>query len=475
MKKLSAFLFVLFCLISCSKENTNQSISQQLTIFFVNDQHGQIENFSKIKHIVDLERQETEVIVACSGDIFSGNPVVDNWEDKGFPIIDIMNRVGFDISVLGNHEFDYGEEILKKRMEQAEFEWVCANIDMGNTGLPEPPNFKSITTENLKVAFLGLIETNGKPNATIPSTHPWKVENFIFQRPENVVAQYSNIKEAQDADLYIALSHLGHTAFGGAMGDFQLAQQFPYFDLIIGGHTNQLLDTMVNNIPIFQAGVNLNHMGKIKLSIKDKSIESINYELIDLNTYSAFDADLKAIIDNYNADMSHLDEIIGFADVYHAPINVGCFYTDALREALNVDICIQNTGGIRSDLGEGPISKREIYEISPFNNGTLIYNMTVGEIKTFLKGSGSWFFYSGIQIEQVDSEINLLNENGQLLSDDMNLTLGINDYVPAVFDTYFPPNPSVQANTDAEMIIQYLENSSENVSYPDCTRYFRFQ
>lgn len=125
MKKLSSILLVVFLLLlGCSNENsgsdnnTNISgITKNLTIFFVNDQHGQLDNFSKIKHIVDLEKENTNVIVACSGDIFSGNPVVDNYSEKGFPMIDVMNRVGFDISVLGNHEYDYGESILTDRID----------------------------------------------------------------------------------------------------------------------------------------------------------------------------------------------------------------------------------------------------------------------------------------------------------------------------------------------------------------------
>ena len=127
MKKAFIFLLAVFIIVSCSKDPDNGiNPEKNLTIFFVNDQHGQLENFSKIKHIVDQEKQEGNVIVACSGDIFSGNPVVDNFEAKGFPIIDAMNQVSFDISVLGNHEFDYGEQVLKDRMEQANFDWVCA-------------------------------------------------------------------------------------------------------------------------------------------------------------------------------------------------------------------------------------------------------------------------------------------------------------------------------------------------------------
>ena len=215
MKKIFAYLFVVLLLVSsCSKENNGsqevieQEEAKNLTIFFVNDQHGQLNNFSKIKHIVDLEKLKTNVITVCSGDMFSGNPVVDNHPQKGYPMIDVMNRVGFDLSVIGNHEFDYGETILNDRLNQANFDWVCANVDMGNSGVPEPLDYKTINNNGLKVTFLGLVETNGSNNSTIPSTHPWRVKNFTFERPENVIDQYSDIKSQENSDLYIALTNL---------------------------------------------------------------------------------------------------------------------------------------------------------------------------------------------------------------------------------------------------------------------------
>ena len=101
------FLQVIILFFGCSANNPKQEASQNLTIFFVNDVHGQLGNFSKIKHIVDHERQETNVILACSGDVFSGNSVVNNFTEKGYPMIDVMNQTGFDVATTGNHEFDY--------------------------------------------------------------------------------------------------------------------------------------------------------------------------------------------------------------------------------------------------------------------------------------------------------------------------------------------------------------------------------
>lgn len=480
MKKISIILLVIFSFVSCSKDNgknkdkSDETIIKNLTIFFINDQHGQLDNFSKIKHIIDEEKQETNVIVACSGDMFSGNPVVDNYPEKGYPMIDVMNKVGFDISVFGNHEFDYGEANLKNRVEQADFDWVCANIDMGSTGIPEPSEYKTLDIDNLKVTFLGLVETGGKANATIPSTHPLKVQNLTFERPESVVSHYQDIKEQENSDLYIVLSHLGHNSYSGALGDFQLASQFPYFDLIIGGHSHHKIDTIINNIPVFQAGAYLNYLGKIELLVKDKKINSINFTLIDLNTYTEYDSELKKVIDGYN-NLPYLSEVIGFSHIYHDISRVGCFYTDALKGIMNVDVSFQNTGGVRSYLDEGDITKREIFEIAPFNNGTVIYNMSITEIKTFLKGSGSGFYYSGIQIERIGDDIQIKDSIGIIITDNTILSLGINDYIPAVHDTYFPTNGNIQSLTAAETIISYLVNVNSQVNYPNCDHYFRYQ
>jgi len=458
----------------CNKNNQVPDSNIDLTIFFINDYHSQIDNFSKIKHIIDQERQQTNVLVVGGGDIFSGSPVVDYHPEKGYPMIDMMNRVGFDVAVLGNHEFDYGEEILKDRFEQAKFVWVCANVDMGSTDVPQPLPYKTITIGDSKITFLGLIETNGKQDDIIPSTHPWRVQNFVFERPENVVGQYSNLKETENADLLIALTHLGFDGGDRNLGDSQLAQQFPYFDLIIGGHSHQKINAIVNDIPIVQAGSYLNYLGKVELSVKQKSIASINYELIDLNIYSDFDAELKAIIDEYN-DLPYLSEVVGNSQVYHERSQVGCFVADALQGRMAVDVSFQNGGGVRSDLNEGDITKREIYEISPFNNGTVIYSMSVLEIKEFLIGTGSGFYYSGIQIIQDERDVIIKDINGSTLTNDVILTVGVLDYIAAVNDSYFPPNGAIQDLNDAETIISYLETINSEVNYQNCSRYFRFQ
>jgi len=471
-------LFVLIGILilagACSRKKGNPDTAEELTIFFVNDQHGQIDNFSKIAHIIKTEELSTSVLVACSGDMFSGNPLVDNYPEKGYPMIDLMNRVGFDVCVPGNHEYDYGESILTDRIKQSEFPWICANVDMGESGVPEPHEYITLSVNDLKVTFLGLVETNGKEDAVIPSTHPWRVQNFTFRRAENVVSQYSNVKKHEDSDLYIALTHLGHDGYGGSLGDFQLAHKFPYFDVIIGGHSHSKIDTTVNNIPIYQAISSLNYLGKIELTVHDKEIQTIDYELIDLNQYQEYDEEIAVFVDKYN-DAPHLKEVIGYSNTFLSQRQVGCFYTDALRSVMQTDLTFQNTGGVRSSLDEGEIVTGEIMEIAPFNNGTVVYNMTVSEITSFLKETGSGFYYSGMHIEQVGDDIHLLDEHDHILPAETMLTLGVNDYIPAVHASHFTAEGVLQKMTTAETLIYYLEHVNSQVDYADCNRYFRFQ
>lgn len=478
MKKIFLLSYlVLFTFVSCTKNNDNTSgnpaVTKDLTIFIVNDVHSHIDNFSKVKYIIDKEREETNVIVTSAGDNFSGNPIVDNYPEKGFPIIDIMNKVGFDVSAIGNHEFDYGESNLKNMFGKSNFEWICANVDMSNSVIPQSSAYTTISVGDLKVTFLGLIETDGKEDAIIPSTHPWRVKNLVFERPEDVVSEYYNIKEQEGSDLYIALTHIGLSKGGGRLGDFQLAEQFPYFDIIIGGHSHSKADENVNGIPIFQAGGYLNNLGKISLKIKDKKIESIEYELIDLNSRTDYDSELKGLIDQYN-DSPFFNEKIAFSHIIHNKSQVGCFTSEAIRKDLNVDLTFQNTGGIRASLDYGDIIRKEIFSILPFNNPMMVYEMTVYDIKRFLIGTGSGFYYSGVKLQRVGNDIEVKGLDGNIISDDVVLSVGVNDYVAAVHNQYFPRNGITKEQTDAETVISYLENINNQVNFPSSDNYFRY-
>lgn len=465
---LLAFAFIL-AFSSCRKDVPAGDDQGQitLTIFSINDQHGQINNFSKIKHIVDAARmQEDNVLLVCAGDMFSGNAVVDFIDEKGLPMIDLMNRCAFDVSVIGNHEFDYGQDVLVSRIEQAEFDFICANVDMTATSVPQPEPYVTISTDDLDITLLGMVQTTYTSGSYIPSTHPLKIEGMLFEPVEDVIGEYANLKSETNSDLLILLSHLGTST------DISVAQNFPCMDLIIGGHSHAIVDEIVNNIPVYQCGSYLNQLGKITLKIKDKAIISEEFELIDLNSYPEYDAGMTTLIDDYN-NVPAFDEIIGYNEYYLPKYSsLGCLYTDALRSALNTDISMQNGGGIRENLDEGDISVREVYAIDPFNNGARTYSMTVGMIKSFFEETGAGMHYSGIIIEDDGGGgIIIKSPGGDILADNTTLTLGLNDYIPAVYNEWFTGDPIIDDNTCAELIIDYIRNTG-TISYSSCNNYF---
>lgn len=464
-------IFVLACTKNDNSEldlPPSENEAKELTIFHINDQHGRLENFAKIKHIIDKEKQQTNVLFVCAGDVFSGNPVVDNHDEKGFPMIDLMNMVEVDVSVIGNHEYDYGESILKDRIEQSQFTWICANVDMVDSVISQPEAYTTVSIDGLKISFLGLVETFGSDQEIIPSTHPWRVENLSFSNYQDVITNYADLKNTENADLFIALTHLGNSS------DIDIANSYPYFDLIIGGHTHSISNQTVNGTPLLRGGSNLAYLGKIELSIKDKAIESMQYELINLNVYPDIDDDIESIVDTYNIS-ADLDEVIGFSEAFHSIAQVGFFYTDALRNEMNVDLTFQNTGGIRNTLDAGNITKREIYTIDPFNNGSVSYDMTVGNIKTFLRETNQGVYYSGMTIERNGNVIEIRNNQNQLLSDNTTISLGLNDYIPAVYNNYFIQTHTNLPYTTAEAIISFLENSQTPVNYTLYTNFFQYQ
>lgn len=423
-------LFWVVASLSCSSDpdpnptpNPTEPEGEKLTIFFINDPHGRMLNFAKIQHIVDAEKEVNPTLLVSAGDLFSGSPYVDQYAEQGFPMIDIMNKMEFDISVLGNHEFDYGLETLQDRIDQSEFDWICANMDATGTALEQTAPYKTITVGDLRITLLGLIETFGREGKVIPATHPWRIEGLEFQHFDQVAGQYEDLKAQENADLYVALTHLGSTA------DASLANDFPFFDLIIGGHSNHLNNASINGIPTLMAGFHLGWLGKAELTIRDKELVDTRVSLIELWNYNNWDPELLADIQEYTDDPV-FDEVLGVSATDMDLIGeVGCFYTTAMQEYMQVDVVLQNRGGIRAPIDQGDITRGEIFTTDPFNNGSLVFKRTVAQIKTFLRETSVTMAYNGIQLEMSGTDIIVRDIDGQELADDVMLTLGINDYI----------------------------------------------
>ena len=174
-----------------------------VVVFATNDMHGRIDNFAKVKHIVDLERKTNRdgVLLLCGGDKFTGNPVVDQYDPKGFPIVELMNRVGYDCETFGNHEFDLGQEALAERLRQARFPAVSANwtVDTSESVLPQTRPYIFLKRNGLRICILGLTEATPDGDGHLyPSSHRGRLRGLTFRDPIATALTYRSLRDSCD-------------------------------------------------------------------------------------------------------------------------------------------------------------------------------------------------------------------------------------------------------------------------------------
>jgi 5'-nucleotidase/UDP-sugar diphosphatase len=454
------FSFVFFLLFS------SFSLSQEtVVIFSINDPHGSIDNFPRLKTLIENERAlNNKVFFVSAGDIFSGNPIVDYHPNKGYPIIDLLNDCDLDISVIGNHEFDYGQDVLNARIEQADFPFICDNVYGASGALNNINGYELITKDNFSIAFVGVVET-GSPGLH-PLTHPKKIEGLSFSEGLESFPKYKNLKTEQNADLFVALTHYGHNK------DKQILENYPFVDLVIGGHTDREYGYFHENGYMIMSGSYLNKVSKTTLTVTNKVITDFKFELIDLSdTLLPMDTAMKIKVDNYN-NQPEFYQVIGNAETHHDKSEVGCLYTDALRNVTGADFVIQNMGGIRADLDQGDITPYDIYAIDPFGNGLDTFQMTVTQLRNFLNEYPSSFSYSTLlEIYKDQNQNYQFKDNGELLGDNDIVDFCLNDYISNVYSEYFPTSYYTYELTTADYIIEYIrDNHVGNINYQDCFR-----
>ncbi|NLE34671.1 MAG: bifunctional metallophosphatase/5'-nucleotidase [Bacteroidales bacterium] len=449
---------------------------RQAVIFAVNDMHAAIDNFPKLAWIVDsLRNIYPDMLLVAAGDNQTGNPVNDQYPEKGFPVIDLMNTTGFNLSAVGNHEFDTGPGGFGILTQKAHFPFICANVTVdSHPGVRITP-YKTITLPNgLRLAFLGLIQLgqNG-----IPDSHPDNVRGFSFRSPFETAPGYLWLKDS--SDVFIALTHIGFEE------DVKLAETMPPgIDLIIGGHSHTRVakEQIHNGIMITQAESKLKYGTLIILAVNSAGAISRSMQLVDIRNSKNENQAIRAMVDKYN-DNPVLNEVIATAaDDFSSSGELGYLMADAQRAAAGADIALMNPGGVRIDrLAKGPVTIKDVYQLDPFGNELVVTRLTGTEIYSLLHAA--WpvdenhpVYPSGITTEHsVDAEGNLkviivLTEDGLPLEKSRLYTVAMNSYMTQVYNyEHADPGQSLFFTT-ADALITYLKKHSDLRSYRGETR-----
>ncbi|KAA9340800.1 bifunctional metallophosphatase/5'-nucleotidase [Adhaeribacter soli] len=249
--------------------------TRKLVILHTNDMHSRIDPFPndgrsnggmggmarRAALVKEIRSKEKNVLLLDSGDIFQGTPYFNFF--GGELEYKLMTMMGYDAATFGNHDFDNGLEGLQKQLPHAGFPFLSANYDFSNTILKDKfQPYKVFEKDGLKIGVFGLgIELKGLVADNM-------IGQTVYLDPVKKAKEIVKIlREEQECNLVICLSHLGYKYETDKVDDRKLAAQVGGIDLILGGHTHTFLEkpdtiispggneTLINQVG--WAGINL--------------------------------------------------------------------------------------------------------------------------------------------------------------------------------------------------------------------------
>lgn len=451
----------------------------RVVILHFNDVHGKIDNFARVAARVDAERRGgADVLLLCAGDNFTGNPIIDQYQPPGEPVLELLNRLGVDLLTLGNHEFDFGLENLKRFAARARFPIVSANIHpRPGSEIPNLSASRLLTTRSgVRVAVFGLIQI--EPGNGLPSTHPERVRGLEFSEPLKKALEMKPLRRG--ADVLLVLSHMGFE------DDVKLAKSMPELDAIIGGHSHTRVDPAetVNGVLVAQAGSDLRYLGRVELLVRGGRVVEKKGELIDVKELKDEDPEVKAMIERFNDNPAFSRVIVSAPFAITGKDALGCLMTDAMRAAHGLDVAFQNEGGIRLRRLDEDITVKDVYTLDPFGNEVIEMAMNAEEMRSlirdsFLKGNEIDLQVSGLSYTvRTDPElriqgIDLRGPDGAALAGDRDFRVGLSSYVASSYEfKHRDPGRSLAATT-AAALIRFLEGKPDLAVYRDIRRAFQ--
>ena len=414
--------------------------SYSLTVLSTNDTHGQPLPYAfsgaidiggvawnspmaggiaaRATYIKSVQATQPNTLVLDAGDVNTGNIVSNLFQAK--PDILGMNLAGYHAMALGNHEFDVSQASMLERAADATFPFLSANIFVKATGQRLVYPYQYVKFKDVTVAVIAIIgvTTLETPTAVMPAN----VESLEFRDPVAEVNGLIN-EVRKKAQFVVVLSHLGLPE------DEKMAAKLSGVDLIIGGHSHTYMKEamVVNNIPIFQAYTGGLFVGRVDVAVEKGKVVSVVAKPVGINLstelkegqtalgtvkeiagkkydfpggYLEPDAAVAAVLQPFADQVKKdMDTVIAQASGDFPNTQPGLtnyprrddsalsnMLVDAMREATSlkigktVDVFLQNGGGIRAALPAGPVTKKGIYTVLPFDNTIMTASLTGAQL-----------------------------------------------------------------------------------------------
>ena len=392
-------------------------LSDDIIILHTNDVHcgimDKIGYDGLMLYKKELKKKYKHVLTVDVGDHIQGGTI--GLISKGEDIINIMNEIGYDVAILGNHEFDYGVEQLDKCKSKLNCSYICANYCLTKDKKPIYDPYKIIEVGSKKIAFIGVATPQ-----TISKTFLHEIldeDNNIkydFLTDNNGQKLYSTIQKyitevkEKGANYVIIIAHLGNE--GDAPYEFTsdgFLANIEGVDAMLDGHTHRVYsqkskDKNGKNITLCQTGTKLANIGVLKIATDGTITSELISEVPEPNDKTSalsvkrgeinrwVDKDMNDYLGGIEAlHADELNEVIGKVDFdmkinadssgdskkqisRSEEVSLGDLVADAIRAAGNGEIGLINAGSIRADLFNGDITYGEVLDVLPFSADIIV-------------------------------------------------------------------------------------------------------
>src|ERR1043166_2997791 len=308
------------------------------------------------------------VLMMLGGDFLS--PSVASSVFKGEQMVAALNAAGLDYATFGNHEFDFGIDVLKQRMKESTFTWVVSNVldakPGGPIGKAVPYAVKDVG--GLKIGIIGLCITT---SAIAPTVR----DQFKFVDPIAAAVKYLPSVRREGAQVIVALTHLEFAK------DREIAWKLPPIGVICGGHEHYPITRAEGRTLISKAGSDAKFAARIDITRVPGPAATVEkfFELIPITSAIPDDAKTAGVAESYEARLGkELDMAVGTTTADLDATNerevretaLSNLIADALRDDVKADVAIANAGGARGSqvYPAGPLTRRTLLSIHPFGN-----------------------------------------------------------------------------------------------------------
>lgn len=351
-----------------------QSVERDLVILSTNDVHASIDRIPLLATAVKECRDTVATLLVDAGDRWTGNAYVDLAEGRR-PILDLMNELGYDAATFGNHEFDCGPDFLDEAVRFLRFPVVCANFrDLKGGFKSVRPSLRVKTQNGLQVGIVGVVTNfdNGHPEG--------KPESFTtLEFPDAYQSVSKAASKLGGCNLKILLSHMGLEE------DSKYASSLDskVFDFIVGGHSHDIVDTLILVTPIHQTGSRLKNVGATRIHFKAGKPVSVSYENIPLSRYAP-DEHFATMVEQAKNNPVLL-EVVGELTTPLTKARLANLENEMIREAVGADISFYHYGGIRLEqMPAGPVIMATLYDNEPFYTEICTVEMTREDIRQMI-------------------------------------------------------------------------------------------